>query len=342
MAAAAGLLLLSCLSVFINPGKAWLLVPLELIFWPLVIINLLLVIWSVARRSKAVIIPLVALIPALFFLGRFIQTSGASELEEGKRELKVVSYNVGAFRADSKKYSPAACRDSITAFLRRTDADIICLQEYRMPNNGGDIATILAGIVRGYRPTFYFLTGKSGKSGNVLLSRYRPVGKGKIKFDNSTNLAIWADYKLADRTVRVYNCHLESYGISPAGVVTGIFGDKRKDVLERTGRKMSRAIGLRANQVEQIFTEIDNSPHETLICGDFNDTPLSYTYFKTRRGHRDAFMEAGKGFGSTYPSAIPTIRIDYVFCPKSMEVLSYDTPGLKFSDHRPVVTRLQY
>lgn len=342
LATPAGLLLLSCLSVFINPSKGWLLVPLEILFWPLVLLNFALAVWAAIRRSKAILIPLCALLPALLFLGRFIQFKGGDGPAAGKNNVRVVSYNVGRFLSYPDKYSPDACRDSINAFLRKTDADIVCLQEYHLSNDGRSLRDMLGSILRGYTPTFYFLTGKSGKFGNVILSRYPLKNKGVIKFDNSVNLAVWADYQIGGQTIRVYNCHLESYGISPAGVAGKMFGNDNKEILENTSRKVRSSILRRANQVDQMFQEIDNSPSETMVCGDFNDSPLSYTYVKTRQGHRDAFKQAGRGFGATYPSATPFIRLDYIFCPKMMNAVSYDTPDLNFSDHRPVVTHLQF
>ena len=342
LAAAAGLLLLSCLSVFINPVKAWLLVPLEILFWPLVLLNFALAVWAAIRRSKAIIIPLCALLPALFFLGRFVQTKGGDGPEACKHNVRVVSYNVGRFQTYPEKYSPQDCRDSVNAFLRKTEADIICLQEYHLSLQSLNIKNLLGTILRGYTPTFYFYTGKNGRFGNVILSRYPLKNKGFIKFDNSVNLAVWADYQIADRTIRVYNCHLESYGISPAGVAGKLFGEDNKEVLEDTGRKVRSSIGRRASQVDQIFKEMDDSPFETLVCGDFNDSPLSYTYFKTSLGHHDAFKQAGQGFGATYPSTMPFIRLDYIFCPKMMTAVSCDTPRLHYSDHRPVVAHLQF
>ncbi len=341
MACAAGLLLLSCLSEVVNPAKAWLLVPLEILFWPLLAVNLFLVVWSLLRRSKAVFIPLVAIVPALFFLGRYVQFKGADGPAEGERSVKVVSYNVGRFRSYPNRLSSQACQDSVIRFLRSTDADIICLQEFYVAN-GQSIQVLMQSLLSGYVPTYYLYTGKKGKFGNVILSRYPLRNKGHVEFDSSVNLALWADYRIGDQTVRVYNCHLESYNISPAGLAEKLRGKRDKEVIEDTGRKMRRSIRQRASQVEQVFKEIDNSPVAAIICGDFNDTPLSYTYYKTMRGHRDSFKQAGKGIGASYPSSLPFIRLDYILCPRTMRAVSYDCPRLKYSDHRPVATEFVF
>lgn len=340
MAIPAGLLLLSCLSVLVNPAKAWLLVPLEILFWPLLLANLFLAIWAVIRKSKAVFIPLAALIPAIFFLGRFIQVKGGEETVNDS--IKVVSYNVGRFRSYPKKFNSKACQDSVIRFLEHTDADIICLQEFYVLNGSAQVGTLMAALMKGYNPTYYLYTGKKGRFGNLTLSKFPVKDKGHIDFDSSVNLAVWSDYKIHGETIRVYNCHLESYNISPVGIIEKMRGNYDKEVLEDTGRKMRRSIRYRASQVDRIFDEMDNSPVESIICGDFNDSPLSYTYHKTMRGHRDCFREAGRGIGATYPSSIPSVRLDYILIPRDMQAITYDSPAIRYSDHRPVVAEITF
>ena len=78
------------------------------------------------------------------------------------------------------------------------------------------------------------------------------------------------------------------------------------------------------------------------MCGDFNDTPLSYTYRLMSRGLQDAFREKGRGFSHTYRGFYNTVRIDYVLVSDDFEVLSYEVPSVEFSDHHPVFVRLKY
>ena len=338
MACAGALLLLSCLSVYVNPAKAWLLVPLEILFWPLTLLNAFLLLWALLRRSKAAFIPLLALVPSFLVLGRFIQF-GNSPVPEGD-SLKILSYNVGRFRSCRETPDSRACMDSVFRFLRESDADIICLQEFYLPNDGHGVNEIVARKMRGWHPTSWTYTGRKGRFGNVILSRYEPVRKGYMDFDSSANLAVWADYRIDGRTLRVYNCHLESYNISPAGIANAVFG--RDGNLEETGRRVRRSIRQRSQQVDRIFKDIYASPVESVICGDFNDSPLSYTYQKTTRGHRDCFREAGRGIGSSFPSRLPVIRLDYILPAESMEVCFYACPAVHYSDHRPVISEIRF
>lgn len=337
---AAGLQLLSCISVFVNPAKAWLLVPLEILFWPLALLNAGLLVWALLRRSRAVVIPLVALIPCFAVAGRFVQFSGRAEGRDGAEGrgggISIVSYNVGRFRSGAEHYGKGrGCRDSLFNYLRRSNADIICLQEFYLPYSGGTVKELMSREFRGYHVTSWTYAGKRGRFGNVTLSRFRPVNKGHIEFENSGNLALWSDYETGGRRIRVYNCHLESYNMSAAGIAKALSG--RDGEFEDAGRKVRGSIRRRAAQVDQVVKDIYASPVESIVCGDFNDTPLSYTYQKMQRGHTDSFRDAGRGIGASFPSGLPQLRLDYVFVPQSMEATAYDCPGVRYSDHRPVI-----
>jgi endonuclease/exonuclease/phosphatase (EEP) superfamily protein YafD len=109
-------------------------------------------------------------------------------------------------------------------------------------------------------------------------------------------------------------------------------------VLRDTEQKMKSSILRRPRQVEAVLSDIENSPYEAIVAGDFNDTPMSYTYYRLKRGRKDSFVEAGKGFGATYALLRPFVRIDYVLVPESISVTSHDVGKVYFSDHFPVIT----
>ena len=69
MLAAAALLFLSYASMVVNPSKAWYMTALGLLFVPIAVLNLFLLIWAIRRRSGALFIPLIALLPSLIFIG---------------------------------------------------------------------------------------------------------------------------------------------------------------------------------------------------------------------------------------------------------------------------------
>ena len=73
----------------------------------------------------------------------------------------------------------------------------------------------------------------------------------------------------------------------------------QKDGLINISDKLNRAFSLRSKQAEAIAQHIENSPYPVIVCGDFNDTPVSYTYRMMKTGLKDAFRQSGFGFGGT-------------------------------------------
>ena len=323
--AAASLLALSYLSMVVNPAKFWLISLAGLFFVPFIILNLFLLIWAFVRRSKAFMIPLLALIPAVFFVGRYAHIKGDDYPETAADNvLKVVSWNVGRFALqaeDSGAGSYEECVDSVFEFIKKEDPDIVCLQEFST-RNSRQVRQQLKKLMKGYSAEYYIYTGSGRSFGNVTLSKLPVKNRGVIKFDGSTNLAIFTDYESGGRQFRVYNCHFESYNISFSGIVRALL-EKDKDVVTETGVKMKRSITRRPKQVDQVFNDIEDCPVEAFVCGDFNDNPMSYTYYRMMRDRQDTFVQAGDGFGATYARLWPLLRIDYILCPKSMTVLSH-------------------
>lgn len=337
----AGLLALSYMTIAVNPAQAWLVTILGLMFIPLSVINFILILWALKRRSKAIAIPLLAFLPSLLFLGRYIQFDGENDDLHGGVPMKMLSYNVGAFSQFEKKAGvegKTQCADSIYSFLLAQDADIICLQEFHV-DDIEKVKQYLRKHFKGYKAE-YFINHQNGHgSGNVTLSRYPAKNKGVINFEESANLALYTDYEVDRRTFRVYNCHFQSYGISFNGIVRAA-AEKDEEAFAATGRKVKKSILLRPKQVNQVFDHIEASPMDAFVCGDFNDNPMSYTYQRLKRGRKDSFMEAGKGFGATFSLLWPMLRIDYVLFPDRCKGLTYDVPRLPFSDHYPIITEI--
>ena len=338
----AALLALSYLSVVINPAKLWPVSLSGLLYVPLMTINLLLLLWAFKRRSKSFIIPLLALIPSFFFIGRYIQLDAKDAESSGGDTVKIISWNVGRFAlhdADAGISGHIQCADSVFSFIRAQDPDIICLQEFSIRNTEA-VKDYLRREFKGYNVEYYLFPDRGSSFGNVTLSRLPIEGKGKIKFDKSTNLAIYTDHLCGERHFRVYNCHFESYNISLTGLVKAV-ATRDSTVMAQTGTKMKRTITRRPKQVDQVFNNIESCPFDAFVCGDFNDNPMSYTYYRMKRGRKDAFVEAGNGSGATYARMWPMLRIDYILFPESGRALSHDIPRLPYSDHYPVITEIE-
>lgn len=337
MGIAAGLLVLSYLSVLINPAKAWIMTLSGLLFVPLAILNLVLLVWALKRRSKAFALPLAALFPTVFFIGKYFQVSGPAQSQESGEndQIRIISYNVGRFMSCKDIPSADSCADSIILFLQSCDADVICLQEFYFDEQY-KLKSFLERRFRGYYSEYYMNVGENGSYGNVTLSRFPVKGKGKIVFEKSANMAMYTDLDIYGKRVRIYNCHLQSYGISFPGIVKSL-RDHDKGYFVRTEARVRTAISRRPKQVDLVLKDIAASPVEAVVCGDFNDNPMSYTYFRMSRGRHDSFVKAGRGFGATYSFLWPMLRIDYVLYPGLFKAVGHQTVKVGYSDHYPVI-----
>ena len=88
--------------------------------------------------------------------------------------------------------------------------------------------------------------------------------------------------------------------------------------------------------------EIDRSPYPIVFCGDVDDVPNSYTYFKIKGSMQDAFLKKGFGFGRTYQFISPTLRIDYLMADKKFRIDQFTTLDYKYSEHYPLVMDISF
>jgi endonuclease/exonuclease/phosphatase (EEP) superfamily protein YafD len=100
--------------------------------------------------------------------------------------------------------------------------------------------------------------------------------------------------------------------------------------------KFRDALKKRAEQVNMIMEDVKKCPYLVIICGDFNDSPISYTYHEMNKNMLDAFKEVGKGFANTYVRFFP-YRIDYILHCKDLKAINFSSPRVDFSDHYPVL-----
>lgn len=333
---AAGMLALSYLSVFINPSVVSFPLFFGLYFIPILLINILLLILGMFRRSGATWITFFALLPSLLFADMFINW-GESKKEEEGLSLKIMTYNVGMF-AHPKGLSREEVMKKIAGYAEDNNPDIICFQEFYIKDTG-----VIRELYENYpHRSCHFYKLKSGsRFGNLTLSRFPIKESGKITFKGSTNLCIYSDIDHYGRDIRIYNTHLESHSISFTSLVKRISNsDKMSDELVEVHDKMANTFKRRSRQVDTIATHSSAGSIPAVICGDFNDTPMSYTYHILSKGREDSFRESGKGMSATYGSLWPMLRIDYILYPDGWWAMSHKTPKISWSDHYPVIAEL--
>ncbi len=336
--AAAAALFAAYLSVYISPEKFWVLSLFGMGYPFIVITNVIFIGVWLLFKPKYLLLSLVSLVAGWGFISRYVQLQGA-EIEKG--DVKVLSYNVKYFIANGVATQKENA-DKIVAFLEDQNADIICLQEARLRKP--DIFNLPNTVKKLGSINHYQYARSSTTYGSVTMTRYPIVNMGEIRFDESRNMSIYTDVIIEKDTVRIFNVHLQSYKIDPSkySIIDSPGTNQEEDLKEmrEMGAKFRKAFQMRASQVRQIREYIDNSPFEVIVCGDFNDTPVSYAYQTLRGDLTDAFVHSGKGVGRTYIGKLPSFRIDNIFYSALFESYNFKTYNFRMSDHLPISSEL--
>lgn len=337
-------MILSYIAVYVNPSDFSFPLFFGLYYIPILFINIILLLIALLWKSKSAWIPLIVLLPSLLYAEEFIKIgNGSKKIKQEGIKLKIESYNAGMFYSSREEYPRYKTLKLVEDQIYKDDPDIVCLQEVFV-----DSKAQIKLLFNKYSYRVYHLyPAKNGRFfGNMTLSKFKIKSAGRIGFHHSTNLAIYTDIEHYGRTLRVYNNHLESYNISFSSLVQRLGKESEDDKTQLSAdiinvhAKVKGTVIRRSNQVNIIAESIKKSPYPTIVCGDFNDTPMSYTYHHMSRGKKDSFRESGSGFAATFSYLWPLLRIDYILFPTEFQGLSHKTIKDSLSDHYPIVAEI--
>lgn len=329
------LLVFSYISAYIPPDWFWMPALIGMAYPYLLFINFLFLVFWIFFRPKFMLVSALAIVLGWGALGRYVQfISKKSETPD----FTVISYNVKHFTGN-ETLSTKKNADSIITFLKKNEPDIVCLQEVRLRTNS---VFNLQRIINEFPSIDHYQYARtSPNGGSVTLTRFPILKMGEVRFENSGNIAIFTDILIGKDTARVYNVHLQSYRIDPKrySIIEspGITEEKDLQEVKEIGKKFRQAFKMRAQQARVVRKSINSSPYPVIVCGDFNDTPMSYAYRKVRGRLKDAFCESGAGIGETYIGKLPSFRIDYILHSKFFDSYNFRPAEIRFSDHLPIV-----
>jgi len=331
-------LLLSYLAVHISPDKFALPAFFGLAYPYILLINILLIItWAVLLKYEA-FISIIIIAVGYTHLANYFRLSNPDG--EKDRTFQVLSFNVRMFNAfESGKGS----EKSVIDFLRKQQPDILCLQEfYGTGNPNQKVSKIGDHLGSDYHFHMKMIgSGRNRYYGIVTYSRFPIVGRGEIIHPKSPGLTIYTDILIKKDTFRIFNNHLQSFKLKSMDK-SFIEELSRQDEGKTLGEIKELLLSLkngftrRAQQAELVKGQINLSGYPVIIAGDFNDTPVSYTYSRIRKGLNDAFVNSGYGAGFTYRGNYPANRIDYILFDNALECKYFDIIKVKYSDHYPV------
>jgi len=333
-----GLLLLANLIPFIPPGISSSLQLLGLAFPILFLLNLLWLFYWWFQLKLKLLIPLCFAIFSLYGASKYVQYT-SKKIISGNT-LKIATYNTQLFGVYQKRWF----FDTVSKEIEYRKFDVLCLQEVFAQKDLEKQMRKLQNAGRFSAGKLYKLT-PNRNYGMMILSRHSILHSGRIDFPGSTgNMAMYADLLVDEDTLRVYNVHLQSirFRKTDYDFVSGNENANKSNLEQGKGlmRRMLDAYSKRATQAEVVAAHIKTSPYPVMVCGDFNDVPLSYAYQTMSRNLLDAFREAGTGIERTYKGPFPSFRIDYILFSKKMTCKSYHSSEEVPGDHKLVWAEL--
>lgn len=322
-----------CLTTNFSPTFIPKLSLLGLSFPILLFFNIgFLLIWFLFR-PKYILLPLLGMLIVGGYILDYCPINTSTHIPENG--VKVLSFNAAGLAGDKNK-------EDFLQFLKAEAPDILCFQEL------GTGWFRQKGIKHVLDSMQYKFKGEENK---CILSRLPFLSDMiKIPYPTQTNGSFACWIEIEGDSVLVINNHLESNHLSHED------RDEYTDMLKEPNnqkrimtsgrlllRKLAKASKYRGPQTDSIchFIEKKGNP-STIICGDYNDTPISYAYQKTSKKFNSVFRESGNGFGISYNQKGFFVRIDHIFTSEDWESCkTYVDTHIKMSDHYPLVTYLR-
>ena len=335
----------------VNPNKVWIFAYAGLAAPILYLVNLFFMLYWAIRWKPLFFLPALLLLVGIPKIKAFYHFStdkndASTGIAEG---IKIMTYNVEGFiqrDPDTRKYTSSAW--DITNFIRETDPDIVCIQEFQSAPGASEekINDWLADWP--YRKIAYTINREGrGVWGSAIYSKYPILDGETIDFEGSRNGALWVELLVSPAdTLRVICNHLETTYVKDddlAFLQPENFAndpDKSGQIRKIAGR-LRKGFRNRAHQADTLASLIAGRDIPTVVCGDFNDPPISYAYHTIRNGYSDTFEDKGSGYGYTYKRLYRLMRIDYILRSPHLETLSYRSPDTPWSDHKPVIASVR-
>ena len=345
------LLLSSFLSWGISPARTLIFAYLGLAFPFILMVNLLLLVfWCIISKWKIALFNVVVLaicyspITTYFPINIF-----SSSPPEGS--IKILSYNVRGFNWElNKKWN---ANMPMVQYLKSVDADIICMQEYVVSTSDKHASTRNLQKVLKVYPYYSVIPLRPSNGryeyGLACFSKYPIKSILSIPIVSSDNGVALYKIEVNGKMITVINNHLESNRLTSADkklykdFLRARDSHKLDEVTQSLENKLGSAFRKRAPQVNMVARYVEEQTTDAIVvCGDFNDSPISYSYKTIKKDLLDSYAETGFGPGITYHENYFWFRIDFIMHSRNLKAYKCTVDKVKFSDHYPIWTYLHF
>lgn len=246
------------------------------------------------------------------FLGFNIPVPSAAPPEDS---LKVMTLNI---------HHGSGGVGEVVRLIREREPHVVCLQEANAYAEWGDPVPLLARKLPDYR---LVRTGEMATLSRLPVHSSRVVPLTDRGWRRG---ALEATVAWKQGRVKVLNVHLLT---SANGKSLATSRGRLREYLSHTGN-------IRSEQIASILEWRKQQSDPVIVTGDFNTPPRGRLYSRLTREMQDTFEQCGAGFGYSYSSQIPVLRIDYVFVSDGIRPVQCETLPVRVSDHRPVLAHV--
>jgi endonuclease/exonuclease/phosphatase family metal-dependent hydrolase len=276
--------------------------------------------WLLKLKKQLLLSAFVLVLGWFFTPPLYKLTSTASSLND---DLKVMSYNVRMFN-HWKWIDEDSIPQKINKFVVEKSPDILLFQEYYKLEKQQFLY-----------PYKYVKTKNNASIGLAIYPKFPIINKGSLDLENTSNNIIFADIVRKKDTIRVYNLHLQSLQLKTD---KENFGQENS---EKLIARLKEGFKKQATQTELFLEHEKKWKGKIIVAGDFNNTSYSWLYNQILTDKKDAFIEAGQGFGKTFTYWFP-MRIDFILTDKNAIVNQFHSFSEKNSDHYPILAKINW
>lgn len=334
-------MILSVISSFLDPVKFVWAAYFGLAFWAiffynLIVLTLLLLLWT--KKIWIAVFAMLISIPGVY------KSFSTGRAQEGG-DLRIMSYNVLNF---SDYYGEGLTReevaDRVANLVLEHHPDVLCIQEFSPFMKKVNRDECIAKYGELMKMPYQYYHTKQHFGNNVIFSKYPlvPLEPDEMMGEEKEYGPV-VKVDAGEKGVFYVICvHLTSNQLTNDEITvfsdTGNTKEEMKSKSKSILVKLKIAYEKRSKEVSDMLADVPHDGRAIVLCGDFNDTPLSYTYHQIKRaGFTDGFVKAGWGIGRTYAGKLPLLRIDYVWGNERIKPMAFNRLKVKGSDHFPVM-----
>ena len=327
----------------LDPASHPLLSTMGMVFPFFLLVNLAFLFFWLVFKWRMVWISVVGFVCAYVPINIYMPLHTKQNIPEGA--FKLVSYNVCSY-GGNYKYDQGF--ETVLKYLVEEQPDIICLQE--------DVDTWRRYVFQEYQKHWAYndtvVIVNSPQSFNALgiHTRFPIIKRERIEYSSLANGSVAWWLKMDDDTLVVVNNHFESCHLNDNDraqyrqIIKGeLSGDSARSESKLLLIKLAEANAVRSKQIKAVLHYVEGcGQYPVIVCGDFNDSPISYSRHAMAERLTDCFCETGRGVVLSYNQKAFSFRIDHIFCSQHLQPYNCKVDDeMDASDHYPILCWLK-